>query len=56
MTQTKKQEAIDWLRNDAAYLRKRAEKYRSEGRIWLADLVAENAKHSDQQADEQEKL
>lgn len=39
-------DAINWLLDDAAFLEKTAAKHKADGKGWLADIVAENAKHS----------
>lgn len=45
-------EAAEWLEQDANYLRKCAAKYREKGDARLAEIVGNNAAHSEGMAKE----
>lgn len=42
-TTQEKIEAVEWLENDAAYLRKQAQAHQTP---WIAERIQENAEHS----------
>lgn len=52
MSEQERAEAVEWLENDASYLRAAADKYAAGGNDWLAEKVRKNAEHSEQLAEQ----